>query len=58
MSDVDPEGVAPVCGRGVEDVFPVGGWTRKRIEVRAGMMSRFDAERASGSVGVADMMFV
>lgn len=58
MSGADPEGVAPVCGRGVEDVFPVGGWTRERIEVRAGMMSRFDAERASGSFGVVDMMSV
>lgn len=45
----------PVCGRGVEDVFPVGGWTRERMEVNTGTMSRLDADRASGSLGVVDM---
>lgn len=37
-------------------MFPVGGWARERIEVKTGMVSRLDADRASGSLGVVDMM--
>ena len=38
------------------DVFTVGGCTRDRIEARTGITSRFDAERASGSFSVADIV--
>lgn len=55
MNDAEPEGVVP-CGRGVEAVFPVGGCTRERIEVRTGIISRLDAERASGSFGMFGMV--
>ena len=55
VKEAEPEGVV-LCGKGVEVVFPVGGWTRERIEVRTGIMSRLDVESASGSFGVFDMM--
>ena len=55
MNDAEPEGVVP-CGRGVEVLFPVGGCTRERIEVRTETISRLDAESASGSFGMFDMV--
>ena len=55
MNDAEPEGVVP-CGRGVEALFPVGGCTRERIDVRTETISRLAAESASGSLGMFDMV--
>ena len=47
-------GVEVACeGRGVLPMVVVeeGSWTRERMEVRTGMVSRFEAESASGRFG-------
>lgn len=51
VKDWDAEGVFPVApwdGRGVVPLVEVGGWTRKRMEVKMGRVEREDGVRAGG----------